>query len=137
MEKHFKLTDTEFERQFSNGSLDPATFSHEAHLRLAWINIHKYGIDKAVENISLQLQQFVEPLGARDKYNQTVTVASIRVVYHFMLKSRAINFQHFISENPRLKNNFKELLSQHYDSDIFNSDQAKKEYLEPDLLPFE
>ena len=30
MEKHFTLTDTEFEDQFQNGSLDPAIFTHEA-----------------------------------------------------------------------------------------------------------
>jgi hypothetical protein len=78
MEKHVTLTDIEFEKQFSNCSLDPSIFSHEAHLRLAWIHIHKYGIDQAVENITYQLQNFVASIGAKDKYNHMVTISAIR-----------------------------------------------------------
>jgi len=137
MEKHFELTDTEFENQFSTCTLDSSIFTHEAHLRLAWIHIHKYGIDKAIENIRFQLQVFVESLGASDKYNETVTVSAIKAVYHFMLKSAATDFQQFISENPRLRDNFKELLHCHYTTDIFKSEQAKRKFLEPELLPFD
>jgi len=32
-----------------------STFSHEAHLRLARIHITRYGIEKAVDNITRQL----------------------------------------------------------------------------------
>jgi hypothetical protein len=137
MEKHVELSDTEFENQFSTCSLDPGIFSHEAHLRLAWIHIHKYGIDRAVENITSQLKDFVESLGAMEKYNETVTISAIRAVYHFVVRSTTNDFPSFISENPRLKNNFKDLLSSHYKTDIFKSTKAKKEYLEPELLPFD
>jgi hypothetical protein len=75
MEKHFELTDAEFEGQFSNCLLGPKIFSHEAHLRLAWIHINKYGIDQAIENVTTQLQKFIDPLGERDKYNTTVTIS--------------------------------------------------------------
>jgi hypothetical protein len=137
MENHFELTDVEFENQFSNCSLDPTVFNHEAHLRLAWIHVSKYGTDKAIENITNQLQNFVASLGAGDKYNKTVTISAIRAMHHFMLKSETTDFKNFISENPRLKNNFKELLSSHYTTDIFTSEQAKKEYLQPELVPFD
>ena len=40
-------------------------------------------------------------------------------------------------EFPRLKNNFRELISSHYGFDIYNSEKAKMKYLEPDLLPFD
>ena len=137
MEKHQELSDNQFEEQFSNASLDPAIFSHEAHLRLAWIYINKYGIDQAIENISAQLQQYVESLGVKDKYNATVTIAATRAVYHFMLRSDTKHFYRFMAENQRLKFNFKELLSHHYTTDIFRSENAKNEYLQPDLLPFD
>lgn len=137
MERHFELSDSEFEKEFSAGSLDAQIFSHEAHLRLAWVHINKYGIEGAIENITAQLKNFVKTLGAEDKYNKTVTVAAIKAVYHFMLKSNTNTFQDFISENPRLKNNFRELLSYHYATDIFRSEEAKKEYVEPELLPFD
>ena len=137
MEKHFSLTDAEFERLFAKCALYPADFSHEAHLRLAWIHITRYGILQAIENIEFQLQNFVEHAGAKDKYNKTLTVAAIRAVYHFVLKSQSDNFADFIAEFPRMKNNFRELMEVHYGIDIFTSEKAKTEFIEPDLVPFD
>jgi len=137
MENHYDLNDLDFEQQFAGAVLEPKLFNHEAHLRLAWIHITNYGIDKAIENMRGQLQNFVATMGAKDKYNDTVTVASLRAVYHFMQKSMATNFPDFISENPRLKYQFKELLRLHYRTNIFVSEQAKKAFLEPELLPFD
>ena len=137
MENHFNLTDSEFERQFEHCELDPSIFSHEAHLRLAWIHITKYGIEKALSNIQLQLQKYVRHIGAEDKYNKTLTVAATKAVYHFILKSESDSFEGFITEFPRLKTNFRELMGFHYGIDIFNSEKAKKVFMEPDLLPFD
>lgn len=137
MEKHCELNDKEFEISFASTSFPPEVFSHEAHLRLAWIHIRNYGLDQAIKNINKQLFDFVNMLGAADKYNQTVTTAAVRAVYHFMLKSNANSFQEFILEEPRLKNQFKDLLFSHYKTDIFKSEKAKIEYLEPELLPFD
>lgn len=137
MEKHFLLSDTEFEQQFNSCELSPEDFSHEAHLRLAWININQYGIEQAEQNIQSQLKRYVEFIGAKDKYNTTLTVAAIKSVYHFMRKSKSASFKDFIVEFPRLKYGFKDLMNSHYGFDIYNSEKAKSEYLVPDLLPFD
>lgn len=136
MERHRHLSDLEFEKQFENCSLDPSIFSHEAHLRLAWIHIQKYGEDQACIRISNQILKFATTAGDNNKFNKTVTVAAIKAVNHFILKSKSTNFQDFMRESSRLKYNFKELLSYHYGFDIFTSEKARLEYLEPDLLPF-
>ena len=136
MEPHFELSDKAFEQQFADCSLNPAIFSHEAHLRLAWIHIQNYGVEQAVTNICTQLLAFVDTVGARDKYNKTLTVAAVRAVYHFMEKTDADNFADFILACPRLKYHFKELMAAHYGFDIYRSEKAKQEYLEPDLLAF-
>ena len=137
MEKHFQLSDAVFEWQFEEGRLDPSMFSHEAHIRLAWIHINNYGVDNACIHICRQIKNFALQLGLNEKFNKTVTIAAIKAVYHFMLKSKSDNFQDFIHEFPRLKNNFKELIDTHYGFDIFKSEKAKKEFLEPDKLPFD
>lgn len=137
MENHFELSDIDFEKQFANCTLDPSIFSHEAHLRLAWIHIYNYGIKQAEMNIQAQLEKFVAFVGEKDKYNRTLTIVAIKVVHHFMLKSNAENFTDFINEFPQLKSNFKQLIESHYSFDIFNSVKAKTEYLEPDLLAFD
>ena len=137
MEEHFKLSDSEFENEFSNCDLNPEVFSHEAHIRLAWIHIDKYGIEQATENIQKQLKKYVDTIGAADKYNVTLTVAAIKAVHHYMLRSNSKNFSDFSSEFPQLKLKFRELMNCHYGYDIYNSIEAKSQFMEPDLIPFD
>ena len=137
MEKHYDLNDSEFKEQFINCELNPSDFTHEAHLRLAWIFIGEYGPQIAENKLQTSLRKFVEHAGANDKYNTTVTVAAAKAVSHFKSKSNSDNFRDFIIEFPRLKANFKDLLAQHYGFDIYNSKKAKVEFLKPDLLPFD
>jgi len=136
MERHTELSDEEFEYQFKTCSLNPTLFNHEAHLRLAWIHIRKYGLNNALENIQMQLQEFVKHAGAIDKYHKTLTIAAIQAVNHFVKTSKSNEFQEFIKEYPQLKYGFKELIESHYSTDLFNSIKAKSEFIEPDLLAF-
>ena len=137
MKAHFIFSDTEFLRQFESTILDPVLFNHEAHLRLAWLNIKRFGIETALIATCDQLLAYVTKLGAKDKFNTTLTIAAIKAVYHFMLKSKTDNFKDFIEEFPRLRDNFKDLMAAHYGFDIYQSEEAKKMYLAPDLLPFD
>lgn len=137
MPGHYQLTNAAFEQQFANCTLDASLFNHEAHLRLAWIHIKQYGVTRAIENTCSQLVQYTRSLGAESKYNKTLTVAAVKAVHHFMQRSAAVDFPAFIAEHPRLKFNFKELMAAHYKTDIYTSERAKKEFMEPDLLPFD
>lgn len=136
MEEHYKLSDIEFEEEFRSRKMDPSIFTHEAHLRLTWIHINKYGIESARNNIEDQIKSFVKHVGAEDKYHQTVTIAAVNAVNHFIKKSEAKNFENFILEHSTLKSDFKELLNSHYSFNIFNSEKAKVEYVEPDVQSF-
>ena len=135
--QHTQLSDTDFIEQFKNGSLNPEIFNHEAHLRLAWLYIDKFGLKQAEQNIQKQLQNFVEIVGARDKYHTTLTIVAIRIVNHFIQRSGSNNFTDFIIEFPQLKTEFKALIDAHYSFNIFDFKKAKVEYLKPDLLPFQ
>jgi hypothetical protein len=137
MEHPAESSDDLFEQQFKDCTLDAATFNHEAHLRLAWIHIKKYGEEAAIKNICAQLIAFTQSLGAEDKYNKTLTIAAIKAVNHFINKSIDDTFDQFIASFPRLKNNFRDLIASHYSADVYIMETAKKQYLEPDLLPFD
>lgn len=136
MKSHYNLSDLEFERQFKNCTFNPKLFSHEAHIRLAWIYVNNYGVEAASENLCQQIKLFDATFDDGTKYNKTITVACVKTVNHFSQKSKATNFKDFILEFPRLKTNFKDLLDAHYGFDIYYSKEAKKYYLAPDLLPF-
>ncbi len=137
MSDHYKIADSDFVWQFETLRLNPKLFTHEAHLRLAWIYINKYGIHTATHKISVNIKHYAESQGAFDKFNKTLTVAATKAVYHFILKSKSNRFKDFLEEFPRLRHSFKALMDAHYGFDIYHSDRAKKEYLAPDLLPFD
>jgi len=137
MEPHNNFSDEAFILKFADCSLDPKLFSHEAHLRLAWIYIKNDGVEAAIEKISSQIKKFAEHHGAYNKYNLTVTVAAIRTVYHYYINSDCKTFIAFIRAYPQLKYTFKELLDSHYSMDIFSSEQARKKFIYPDLIPFD
>ena len=135
MKSHFDLTDDEFEEAFEKCSLAPNLFNHEAHLRLAWIHLYKYGLGEALVNIETQLKNYVAHAGATDKYHQTLTLVAVKVVDHFMQKGEKVDFPSFIAENPKLKYKFKDLINSHYTYDVFQSEKARNIYQEPDLHP--
>ena len=137
MEKHYQHTDEDLLLAMENSTLDPAIFSHEAHLRWGWLLLESNSLDKAIGKACSQLKRYTIQLGASDKYNETVTIAAIRAIHHFRLKSTADNFKDFIVESSRLKTSFKELMDAHYSENIFNSVLAKKQYLKPDKAPFD
>jgi len=137
MQTHAELTDKEFEVKFKECSMDPHLFNHEAHIRLAWIHIKKYGPNKAIENICTQIKRFDSTHGDGTKFHTTLSIASLKIVYHFFLKSKSDTFYGFIEEFPKLKTGFKELITSHYGINVFASEEAKKVYLEPDLIPFD
>lgn len=133
---HSQITDSEFEQSFEDFSFPPRLFNHEAHLRLAWIHIERYGVEKAVENVTGQIRRYAENLGIFDKYHHTLTIASVRAVHHFRERSATTDFAGFIAAFPRLNTNFRELIAQHYDFDLMKSADARIRFIPPNLQPF-
>ena len=107
---HIQIEDNRFEREFRDLTLDPALFNHEAHIRLAWIHIKKYGPDKARVNICKQISLFDKTFGDGTKYDKKLTEGSIRLIDHHIKKSNSTDFVSFINEFPELKTDFLSLV---------------------------
>lgn len=136
MKDHNELSDEEFEKEFSECKMPEEDFTHEAHLRLAWIYIHKYGARKAVDKVNVDLVRYTIFLGAEHIYNKTVTSAAVKIVDHFSKKQEGKSFSELLVEFPDLMHNFKGLIRQYYSIDVFKSSAAKAHFLEPDLREF-
>ena len=102
MEEHLKLSDEEFVCQLIDCSLDLSLFSHQAHLRFAWLQIGKYGIEQATEEVRDKLKKYIYSLGEDCKYNETVTIAAVYAIGRLKEKSKTNRFIDFIEENPIL-----------------------------------
>ena len=105
-EKHHLLTNDEFEQKLSSCTLPAVIFTHEAHLRISYLYITKYGLEKAIDLLSDQLAKIDNKYGDGTKFNKTLTVASAKVLNHFIEKTKAIDFNGLLKEFPNLKTNF-------------------------------
>lgn len=110
---HRELQDSEFEKGFEAITLNPSLFTHEAHVRLAWCHLKKYGKEKAIENITVQLMRFTRNTNAEAKYNEAVTITSIEVIDRLMEKSATNAFDDFIAMYPRLLSDFRNVLKEY------------------------
>jgi len=136
MDDHLELSDSDFEEQFKNCTLIPDLFTHEAHLRLAWIHVSRYGQEIAAEHLCFQIAKFDKTFDTGTKFHKTLTIASIKIIANYIQKSFSDDFEEFLEEFPSLNYNFKEIISAHYSYNIFEHPTARVEYLEPDLEPF-
>ena len=132
-----ELKDDAFEQLFESASFPSEEFNHKNHLRLAWIHLQKYGLDQAIKNVVIQLKDYVNKLGAQDKFHMTLTVAAVHIMNHFKDKASYKDFDICLDEHPILLNDFKKLLLAHYSPNILASNSAKQVYIKPDKLPFE
>jgi len=136
MEKHYRFSDEVFEEKFKAGKFPPLYFSHEAHLRLSYIHLEKYGLEQSIENMCTQIYDFAIKYGATMKFNATVTYASLQIMYHYMHIGESENFTNLMNEFPYLLKDFKAEVRKHYSWDVFRSLEAKATIHEPDLEPF-
>lgn len=137
METHTLLNDTDFIREIVHGVLPPHLFTHEAHLRLAWIHLRASPPTEAIDTVNQQVRGYVDALGVSHKYKHTLTTAAVLIVHHFMKLFVSNSFKALIDQFPQLSHSFNELIARHYSTDIWELPLAKTSYLKPDLLSFD
>lgn len=128
------MTDSTFLTQFRNLSLQPELFTHKAHIRLAWLQINLNGLEAAIKNCCNQISAFASFHGDDQKFNETITTASVYAVNHFMKDESS--FEEFIEKNPQLLSDLKTLINSHYSYDIFAAENTRELFIEPDVQPF-
>lgn len=136
MEKHYRYSDEVYEQKFEEGKFPPLYFSHEAHLRLAYIHLKKYGLDRSIDHMCKQIYDFAIKYGATMKFNATVTYASLQIMYYYMNEGESDDFPSLMEEYPHLLRDFKGEIQKYYSWDVFRSPEAKAKIHEPDLKPF-
>ncbi len=134
---HLEVSDEQFIKDMEQGGFPPNLFTHEAHIRLAWLYLNQFDEEMAIEKTCQTIQNFDQLHGDGTKFHLTLTVASVKVVHHFKKKSNATSFIGFINENPRLNNAFKSSILKQYGTNPLNLENAKAKFIAPDQLPFD
>lgn len=136
MLKHdLSTSDREFRAAFEAGAYAPADFSHRAHVRLAYVYLAESDVDLALERMRAALVSFLSHHGIpASKYHATLTRAWILAVHHFMHRSpETSSADDFIARNPVLLDS--KIMLTHYSADLLFSDQARADFVEPNLDP--
>ncbi|MCH7581574.1 MAG: hypothetical protein IIC72_02965 [Acidobacteria bacterium] len=108
-------------------------FGHESHLRFAWALLDEAAsVEKAEHVANLTIRHVTEIGGNPGKYNCTVTIFWIRLLAHVREKNEGVSTLDEAFES------WPDLLDPHlpdlYWSDV-NSVEAKRHWVEPDLVP--
>lgn len=58
---------------FEASEIDPNTFTHEAHIYLAWLYLREFEASEALARFDAGLRRLVDKLGASSKYSAMIT----------------------------------------------------------------
>jgi hypothetical protein len=125
------MNDSEFVRAFEACELSNESFHHRDHIRLAWIYLQRYGEQEAGTRIAASIRNFAAHFGKTDKYHETMTIAWLRLVAHES-KGRT-TLEEALAASPMLLE--KRTLAGYYSDGLLQSDRAKQEFVDPDLMP--
>ncbi len=111
-----------------------SSFRHRDHVRLAWMLLREFGWDAGSARLRSGLRHLALAHGAPDKYHETLTLFWAGVVNHAIARSpECADFEAFIAAYPMLLD--AQLPSRHYSDGRLWSDQARADWVEPDLIP--
>ncbi len=135
LKHHVSMSDREFRAAFEAGAFAPADFSHRAHVRLAYVYLAESDVELALERMRAALVGFLCVHGLpATKYHATLTRAWLLGVNHFMHRTReSASADDFIARNPVLLDT--KIMLTHYSADLLFSDQARSDFVEPNLDP--
>jgi hypothetical protein len=109
-------------------------FGHRDHLRVAWLLLARVGVAAGAEAFVAGLRRFAAAHGASDKYHETLTRFWLRLVAHAMgERPELAHPDAFLDAFPLLLE--KALAERHWSREVLWSDTARREFVEPDLLP--
>jgi hypothetical protein len=128
------MNDSEFLRQFEAGQI--SEFSHQSHLRMAWIYLRADGFELGSEKIRAGLRHLTEAHGlkitAPGKYHETISLFWVYLVQHAITLTPEIDtFEMFITQHDHLLDGG--LLKRHYSPALLK--ESRTVWQAPDLAP--
>lgn len=132
------MTDDDFIDAFERAALTRAQWTHEAHLRMAWIYSRRApSRDAALARMRAGIPKLNDALGtAPHLYHDTVTCAFGTLVHaRATAPSAPITWPAFAAAHPELFDRAAPILQRHYRPETLATDAARTGFLPPDLLP--
>ncbi len=123
-----------FIEQLEDKTLAAAEFTHLAHIRAAWYYLNQFSWAQASQNCCQSIKSFAESLGAKNKYNQTVSIAMLKLIQQRLKKmepTKRTDWEFFISNNQDLIKDGLDILLGYYDESVLFSEPARSTFVPP------
>ncbi len=130
--------------RFKKQQIEPSEFNHLAHLKVAWDYIGEYSVTQAQarESFHRDIIQLTKVLGAEEKYHRTLTDFFLDYLYQvkWYLNHNGTSSESWAlveQECSLLIKNAKKLISYYYSDELINSDLARTQYVDADIMPLD
>src|SRR5687767_4871033 len=77
---YYRMTDQDFLTAFASRRLDPASFHHRDHLRLAWLLLGRHRREEAERRLLEGLRALAEQAGKAERFNAGLTLAWVDLI---------------------------------------------------------
>jgi hypothetical protein len=117
---------------FEAGTLDPAAFHHQDHIRLAWAHLRHYPLPVAIQRVGDGLRELARRAGKPDRYHETITWAFLVLINERMERGgRELAWEAFERRNPDLFRWSPSVLSAYYPPEVLGSELARRVFVLP------
>ncbi|MEO7216275.1 hypothetical protein [Mucilaginibacter sp.] len=133
---HADLSNEQFLHQIETVTINPELFTHEAHIRMAWLYLSGSDEDAALQQISAAIKGIDAKYAGGMKYQHTITMVFANSITTLMKCKTYESWQEFVAANAGLSI-FKKFLSDYYSDEVLYSDKAKTQFVAPDKKPLQ
>ena len=115
------------------GPFNSEPFDHRQHVKFAWAVLVDMPVSEAGDFVGLEIREFAS-IHAPGKYHETLTRFWVRLVAH--TRDAGVvgdDFDGHLARFTILMNNNAQ--KHHYSPTVLASERARREFVEPDLLP--
>ena len=140
------MTHKDFLKAFEAATLPRSAWTHEAHVRMAWLYLNRLPYSAALEKAKAGIQRLnqsfastgtapCKPAEANKSagYHDTITTAFLRLIAGRIEPGEG--FPDFRDRNPDLLDKTLSAVRKHYTKKLLFSAKARKAFVEPDRAP--
>jgi hypothetical protein len=129
----------DFIAAFEDGTLPKPRWTHAAHILTGACYVHAYGERAALDRMRGRVSAYNEAVGGQNTptsgYHETITVLWIKILTAFRREHPSLTRAPFAVLAVEQFAAQKDILSRYYDFDIIASQEARRTWQPPPLLP--
>ena len=124
---------------FEDGTLPKSRWTHAAHILTGSCYVHSFGEHAALDRMRARVSAYNVAVGGQNTptsgYHETVTVLWIKILAGFRREHPALARARFATLAVEHFAGQKDILRRYYDFDVVASQEARRAWLPPTLLP--